>query len=193
MKIPIVQAAKQWGKMLGSGGGSGMDKVSTLTGTQKKLQKTGAKMAKHGLQDITQNPLYQHVANYLQQFFGNPEETYGAFEGPAMRQFQQEIVPEISERFAGLNAMGSSGFQQSLGSAGAGLAERLAMLRQGVNQNMMGQAMNVAQQPISNAMGIYGTTLGTPSFGYQQQAPSMMQNLMGGLAQAAPYAAMAML
>lgn len=64
-----------------------------------------------------------------------------AFEKPLMRQFREEIVPGIAERFAGLGAgaQQSSAFRQALGRAGAGLTERLGALRGGLQQQALGQ------------------------------------------------------
>ncbi len=65
----------------------------------------------------------------------------GAYEAPAMRQFEEQIVPGIAERFTGMGAgsQSSSAFGQQLGSAGAGLAENLAMQRAGLQQQGLSQ------------------------------------------------------
>ena len=48
-----------------------------------------------------------------------------------MRQFHQQTIPSLAERFSGAGAGGqsSSAFGQQLGQAGAGLAENLGALR----------------------------------------------------------------
>ena len=54
------------------------------------------------------------------------------FEAPALRQFEEQILPTIAERFTGALGEGSqrsSAFGQQLGQAGAGLAERLQAQR----------------------------------------------------------------
>lgn len=61
------------------------------------------------------------------------------FEQPLMRQFYESEVPKLAEMFGGADALGSSGFQQSLGQAGAGLAERLGAMRGGLQNQAMGQ------------------------------------------------------
>lgn len=53
---------------------------------------------------------------------------FETFAAPYKRQFNEQIIPGISERFAGLGGLSSSGFQQSLGQAGAGLSENLASM-----------------------------------------------------------------
>ena len=62
-------------------------------------------------------------------------EAFERASAPMMRQFQEQTLPQLSERFAGSDAMQSSAFGQSLGSAGAGLQENLAALR-GQQQQM---------------------------------------------------------
>lgn len=71
----------------------------------------------------------------------------GDYEAPAMRQFQEEIIPGIAERFTGMGAgaQGSSAFGQQLGAAGAGLAERLAMQRAGLRGEAAGGLLNMLQ------------------------------------------------
>jgi len=61
-------------------------------------------------------------------------QTAEAATAPMMRQFNEQTVPQLSERFAGSDALNSSAFGQSLGSAGAGLQENLYNAR---NQQQM--------------------------------------------------------
>lgn len=77
--------------------------------------------------------------SYLSSILGGDETSAGAFEAPLMRQFQEQTVPELAERFASLDAQGSSAFGQSLGQAGAGLAENLAALREGLKMQAIQQ------------------------------------------------------
>jgi hypothetical protein len=66
-----------------------------------------------------------------------------------MRRYREEIVPQLSERFAGAGALNSSGFRQALASSGQELASRLAALRdqsmlqrEQLNQNRLGNLGN---------------------------------------------------
>ncbi len=81
-----------------------------------------------------------------------------AFEAPAQRQFQEQIVPGIAERFSGMGAgaQQSSAFTQALSQAGAGLSVRLAMQRAGLQQSGMSQLQ-----------GLLGLGLGAQPFQYQ--------------------------
>jgi hypothetical protein len=93
------------------------DKLSTKTPEQEQL----ISMLLGGSQEGGSEAL-----QYLINLLGGD---LSAFEEPAMRQFQQEIIPGIAERFSGINAQGSSAFQNALGGAGADLASTLAQLR----------------------------------------------------------------
>jgi hypothetical protein len=77
------------------------------------------------------------------------------FEAPLMRQFYEQTVPGIAERFSGMGvgAQGSSAFGQQMGAAGAGLAEQLGALR--------GQ---LGLQGLSHLQGLMGQGLGSRAF-----------------------------
>ena len=119
----------------------------------------------------------QYNANqYYNNLLGNPEEAYDRFSQPYMQQFQEQILPEIAERFAGQGALSSSGFGQALGGAASGLQGQLAKLF----SDLQG---NAAQQQYGqyNKMGNQG--LNYSPFSYQTQKGS--QGMIGPLATAA--------
>jgi hypothetical protein len=122
-------------------------------------------------------PLGQGLQNLSQMLSGEPG-ALEAFQAPAMRQFQEEIVPGLAERFSGMGAgaQRSSAFQQALGSAGASLAERLSAQRAGLQQGAMGQLSQ-----------LLGMGMGQRPFGYMQQegTPGFFGSLAGGAGQAA--------
>ena len=90
----------------------------------------------------------------IQQILSGNPEAFAEFEAPMMRQFQQEIVPEIGNRFAGMGSHGSlsgSGLQQTLAQSGKELSEGLGALRAGLQQNAISQLggfMNQAMTPM---------------------------------------------
>jgi len=90
----------------------------------------------------------QQLLDYYQQMMAGGPEATQAFEQPYMRQFQEQILPDIAERYGGAGALSSSGFKQELGSAGAGLQENLAQLR----EMLRGQAAGGLQQMMQNAL-----------------------------------------
>lgn len=87
-------------------------------------------------------PLSSGIQNLQNILSGSPE-AFSAYERPAMRQFQEEIIPGISERFAGAGAGSSGGFQQTLGRAGERLAESLAAQRAGLQSQALSQLQNL--------------------------------------------------
>jgi len=93
---------------------------------------------------------------YLMQIMSGDPQATQAFEAPYMREFQESTIPNIAEQFASLDAQGSSAFGQSLSSAGAGLQENLAALREGLKmqaiQQMQGMVGMGTGQQFENVM-----------------------------------------
>jgi hypothetical protein len=118
---------------------------------------------------------------YLSQLLSGDSQAYQDFAAPMMRQFQEETIPGIAERFGGMGAQSSSGFQQSLGKAGAGLQENLAALRSQLQMQASGQLQN-----------LLGQGLGTKSFEniYMPQQQGLLHGLAGGAGQGAGAAMM---
>jgi len=81
----------------------------------------------------------------LTQLLEGGEGAYDAFEAPMMRQYEEQVIPGLAERFSGLNAQSSSAFGQALGQAGAGLTENLASLRENIRSQALGQLTNLGQ------------------------------------------------
>lgn len=177
-----------------TGSDAKLKKFDTLTHDQKKiLAKIGDKIDYKSF-DMSKNKLYQEGQNFLRGLMqpGAMDKLYSQLEAPMQRQFQEEIIPGIAERFSGMGAgaQSSSAFNQSMGQAGAGLAERLAALRgqltqQGVNQQLEAAQMglNYAQLPASINMGLSQLALGTQAFGYQNipGQPGIGQGILGAL------------
>ena len=94
--------------------------------------------------------------NFLQGILGGDT---SKFEAPLMRQFNEQTIPGIAERFSGMGAgaQNSSAFGQQLGAAGAGLSENLGALRGGMQMQALGPLMQMLQ------MGMQ-----TPTFQWQQ-------------------------
>lgn len=77
---------------------------------------------------------FNQAMDYYKQLLQPGSEAEQAYTAPIMREFEEQTLPGIAERFAGAGALSSSGFGQALSSAGAGLQERLAQLRAGLQQ-----------------------------------------------------------
>jgi hypothetical protein len=123
---------------------------------------------------------YSGAQNYLSQILGGGQEAFGQFEAPYRQQFEQQTLPGIAERFAGMNAMGgglsSSGFGQALGGAGAQLQAQLAGLHGNLRQNAAGQAMGQYNN-------LAGLGLGTRAFEntYQPGSGGLFGEALSGL------------
>jgi len=137
-------ASKGQGGSFWTGSKGGYDQVSRMTPQQQQmfgdmLQGLGG----------AQGSGMEWINDILS---GDPE-AFNKFEAPMKRQFEQETVPGIAERFAGLGSHGaqsSSAMQQTMGQAGRELTENLAALRGNLQQNALSQLqglMGQAYQP----------------------------------------------
>lgn len=90
-------------------------------------------------------PLLSQSGSYYQDLLSGSPESFERFEAPYKRQFEEETIPALAERFAGMGGLSSSGFQQSLGQAGTALSENLAALREGLRSQVPGQIMSNLQ------------------------------------------------
>jgi hypothetical protein len=159
------------------GGGDQMQKVPTMTGGQQKLLKQMMQMLgpQGGLGQGMQGGV-----NYQQQLIDPSSQAVNQFAQPYMNQFEQQTVPGLAERFAGMGAMGgglsSSGFGQALGAAGGNLQAQLAQLKAGLGQQ-------AAQSLMSQYGGMAGMGLAAQPFGYQRPQQGFGQGLMSSWAQ----------
>jgi hypothetical protein len=123
------------------------EKLSTKTPEQERA-----------LQGYFNNPIqnngtYQAGNDWIQKILSNDPSAYAAYEAPLMQQFQQQIIPQIAERFGGLagNA-GSSALNNSLAQAGKDLSTNIGGIRAGLQQNAVNQGLQYAQQPYQNTL-----------------------------------------
>ena len=93
---------------------------------------------------IGQDPLFQKGTDFLQSLFDGD---MSAFQGPLMQQFEQDIIPGISEQFAGLQSGAGSGLNQALARASENLGTQLGAQRAGLMTQMLPQALSYAQAP----------------------------------------------
>lgn len=105
-----------------------------------------------------------------QQAAGNPDQ-FSQMEAPALRQFNQ-LQGGLSSRFSGMGsgARNSSGFQNTMGEAGASLSEQLASKR-----------MDYQQQALAQLLGLSQSLLGKDTFntGLIPKKKSFWQELLG--------------
>lgn len=140
--------------------------ISTLTPQQQQFQN-------QILQSLQQ--LYPQAFENLQGILSGSPESMRAFEEPALRQFEQQIVPGIMERLgasAGSHGgLSSSGLQQTLGAAGRDLSTNLAAQRAGLQNQALSQLGSLGN------IGLGQSFIPT----YQQATPGFL----GGLAPSA--------
>ena len=169
--------------------GGGMEKMDVYNHGQKKLLRDMIKRINPKMLDLMKSPLFKQSQQYIQDFLKkSPNQQYKNFEKPIMSQFNQKIVPEIATRFAGLGGLSSSGFQQSLGAAGANLSERLGMLREGLKSNYQGMQLqaagmgaNMANMPIQNTQNMINQALGQSPYAYGSQQQGFGAGAMPGV------------
>lgn len=115
--------------------------------------------------------------DYLQSLFSNDPNAFNEFQAPATRQFDEQIIPGIAERFTSMGAggRGSSAFNNATSMAGSRLSENLSAQR----ANLRGGAINQLQG--------YGQMAMQPSFEniYLRGQPGLFQSVGQGLGQAA--------
>lgn len=139
---------------------------------------------KGGSQDITQNQGYQEGQNWLSSLFNDPE-FFNRFEAPLQRQFQEQTVPELANRFASMGSggsLGSTGFRNQLAREGSNLSTNLGALRGGLQQQGVNQSLQYSQQPFSNLMNLYQQALQPTQNVYQPPSGGLFGPAIGALA-----------
>ena len=146
-----------------------------LFGSPDKLKKipTGTKQ-QEGLHNnilsqamgMSQGGGYDLANQYYNNFLGpNQGQAFDQFSQPYMQQFEEQMLPQIAERFAGMGALSSSGFGQALGGAASGLQSQLAQLFSQLQSQAAGQQYNQYNQLSQQG-------LGYQPFAYQQKQGS---------------------
>lgn len=142
---------------------------------------------KNNSMDITQNQGYQQGNEWLSNLFNDPN-FFQAFEAPLQRQFEEQTVPDLANRFASMGsggALGSTGFRNQLAREGSNLSTNIAALRGGLQQQGVNQSLQYAQQPFQNLMNLYSQALGQPVMNQYQPASAGIGNLAAPFAQGA--------
>jgi hypothetical protein len=127
-----------------------MKQVSTLNPQQQGLQR----------QDIRNTRQmqggYRNAMGLLEDYLNPESDVYKNFEQPYLNQFNQQTIPQLAERFGGANAMGSglqtSGFGQSLGSAGANLQTQLAQMKEQYRRQSIGDLLQQYNQATNRGL-----------------------------------------
>ncbi|MFQ5685097.1 MAG: hypothetical protein ACE5GV_00405 [Candidatus Scalindua sp.] len=121
--------------------------------------------------------LQQQGLGALGGLLGGGQQFFEQLQAPALRQFEEQTVPGIAERFTGLGAgaQRSSAFAQGLGGAGERLAETLAGQRAGLGL----QAQQTGLQGLLSLLGIAQQ----PQFGaaFQPGREGALGGILGGI------------
>lgn len=152
-----------------------------LLGSPDKLKKisTGTKQQEALHNNILSQAMglsqggYGQAQNYYNSLLQPGNEAFQNFASPFMNQFEEQILPQIAERFAGAGALSSSGFGQALGGAASGLQSQLAQLFAQLQSQAAGSQTQQYNQ-LSQA------GLNYQPFAYQQKQGS--QGFLGPLA-----------
>lgn len=121
------------------------------------------------------------AADYYRNNLSDNPADFDAFAAPQLRQYNEEIVPGLSEQFAGMGAGGlsSSGFRNAQIQGATDLSERLGALRANLRQASAQGLQNIGQFGLGNfSENVRNTPQST--FG---------ENLAEGIGQSIPYVA----
>lgn len=138
------------------------ERVSTLRKEQEPLYR---QLVKSGMQQGA-GGAFGTAADYYRGLLGDNSADYNAFSAPMLRQYYQDIVPSLSEQFAGMGAGGlsSSGFQNAQVQGATDLAERLGALRAQLRQHGAQGLQNIGQLGLGNYSQDVATQPGTEGF-----------------------------
>jgi hypothetical protein len=152
-----------------------LKQVPTMSKPQGALQNQILQMLQG---QLGQGGSFGQAQNYFQGLLSGSPQSSQAFEAPAMRQFNEQIIPGLAERFSGLGAgaQSSSAFQQALGQAGAGLSENLQALRSGLQGGAASQLLGLPGQ-------FLGTAMQSPFALMQTQGGGRFSNVLGSFGQ----------
>ena len=133
-------------------------------------------------QVATLNPQQENILNFLlqqgHQGLQNPYAGFAPLAQQARKQFAQQTVPSLAERFTSMGnaSLSSPAFASQLGQAGAGLEEALAALQSQYGMKNQQHALSLLSLGLSPAFQNF----------YQASQPGFGENLLSGTLQAAP-------
>jgi hypothetical protein len=142
------------------------------TGTPEQTQFGGTDLINMLKQMMGQGGGLNQANQYDQSLLNQQPQSYEEFSSPYLQQFNQQIAPQLAERYAGAGALSSSGFGQALGGAAGDLQAQLAQLFSQLQQNhqqLQGQAAGRQQNQFANLSQL---GLGYSPFGYNEKPGS---------------------
>lgn len=148
------------------------------------------------------------AADYFRDLLSDDSTTFDAMSRPELRRFNEDIIPDLSEQFAGMGAGGlsSSGFRNAAVNAGTDLSERLASIRANLRTQGAQGLAGLGQQGLSDFKVIrpgtsglvdsIGPAIGTAAGAYfggpagaaaGSQLGAQVSNSISGKGQTSPY------
>jgi len=134
-----------------------------LTGTPEKKKQISTLLPEqqsgfNQLQDAVAGPgaggAYGDAADYYRDLISNDSQTANQMFAPEMRRFNENIIPDLAEQFAGFGSGGSglsgSGFQNAAVNAGTDLSERLGAIRAQLRSQGAQGLAGIGQQGLGN-------------------------------------------
>ena len=117
---------------------------------------------------------YGESADYYRDLLSNDSADFNSQAAPQLRQYNEQIVPGLSEQFAGMGAGGlsSSGFRNAQVAGATDLSERLGAIRANLRQAGAQGLQNIGQQGLQNYSQNMVTEQGTPGL-IQGAAPAL--------------------
>jgi hypothetical protein len=158
-------APKKWNKAASdffTGTDEKRENVSTLRPEQEGLYQQGVNA---GLGPGAGGAFGDAADYYRNNLSDNPADM-AAFAAPQIRQYNEDIVPGISEQFAGMGSGGlsSSGFRNAQIQGATDLSERLGAIRANLRQSSAQGLQNIGEVGLRNYSQNMVTEPGTEGF-----------------------------
>ncbi len=144
------------------------NQISTLDPQQQGLKSQLLGSAQQG-----SGGSFGQAGDYYRNLLSNNNNDIQAMQAPEMRQFHEQIIPGLSEQFAGMGSGGlsSSGFRNAAINAGTDLSERLGAMRAQLRQQGAQGLMGLGQQGLQQ----FNENIYTPG------QPGALQGILGGI------------
>jgi len=180
----------------------GYNKLANQSQHQQRMMSELFSMLKKNMSSMNpqKQPLFRqgesYLQNLLQQSPTSSQEEYETYKAPMMREFNEDILPDIRSQFGGQDVSQSSGLNQTLAQAGQSLQEKLAALSMGLNRQReeslygrqmqgLGQAAQYAGMPSQMMQQMMGLYMGQQPFQYVARKPTFGQSFMSNFGQTA--------
>lgn len=164
-------APKKWNKAA-SNFMTGSPEIRENVSTLRPEQEQGFNQLQQASQGPGAGGAFGQASDYYRNLLSDNPEDFNRFAAPEQRNFNENIIPGLSEQFAGMGSGGltSSGFRNAAVGAGTDLSERLGALRAQFRQQGAQGLQGIGQQ----ALGGYSQNMTTQpgSEGFLSQAAS---------------------